>query len=297
MTSQPPARRLQVPGADLHYEVRGSGPLLLVVGQPMTGEFFAPLADLLAVDHTVVTYDPRGLGRSTVDDPERDVTPEDQADDLARLVRATGGAPADVFGSSGGAISALALAAAHPEVVRTVVAHEPPLGSLLPDAEHVAAGVAGVREAYRTGGSGAGWGAFVSLVMHQGPLGPEGPAAASWPPHGVDGDASEDAPAPPEPSEKDLADDALFFLHEIVPLAGWEPPVEVLGALGDRVVLGVGDASGAEMARRATDALAQRLGTEVAVFPGDHGGFTVDPAAFAGRLRAVLSRSVAPAHG
>ena len=70
--------------------MRGSGPLLLVVGQPMTSGPFGPLADLLAADHTVVTYDPHGVGQSTVDDPSLAVTPEVEADDLAPIIDAVG---------------------------------------------------------------------------------------------------------------------------------------------------------------------------------------------------------------
>ena len=62
-----------------------------------------------------MTYDPHGIGQSTVDDPSLDVTPEVQADDLARLVDAVGGGPADLFATSGGAIAGLAFAARHPE--------------------------------------------------------------------------------------------------------------------------------------------------------------------------------------
>ena len=97
MTAQPTTHRLDVPGGTVYYEVRGSGPLLLVIGQPMTSGPFGPLADLLAGDHTVVTYDPRGVGQSTVDDPSLAVTPEVEADDLALVVDAVGGGPADVF--------------------------------------------------------------------------------------------------------------------------------------------------------------------------------------------------------
>ena len=109
MSTQPSPHHLDVPGGRLYYEVRGSGPLLLVIGQPMTSAPFGPVADLLAEDHTVVTYDPHGLGASTIEDPSRDVTPEIEADDLAYLVDAVGGERADVFGSSGGGIAALAL--------------------------------------------------------------------------------------------------------------------------------------------------------------------------------------------
>ena len=104
----------------------------MVIGQPMTSAPFGPMADLLATDHTVVTYDPHGVGQSTVDDPSLDVTPEVQADDLARLVDAVGGGPADVFATSGGAIAGLAFAVGHPEKVRTLIAHEPPVVEYFP---------------------------------------------------------------------------------------------------------------------------------------------------------------------
>ena len=102
------------PGARLHYEVRGRGPLVVLVGAPMDAAAFAPLADLLAADHTVLTTDPRGINRSSVDDPDRDSTPELRADDLARLLTHLDAGPAAVLGSSGGAVSALALAAGPP---------------------------------------------------------------------------------------------------------------------------------------------------------------------------------------
>src|SRR4051812_43741726 len=96
------ARRLEVPGATLHYEVTGTGPVLAVVGLPMTGNWFAPLVEQLREDFTVVTYDPRGFGRSTIDDPEQDSTPEITADDVSRVLDVVTDEPAYVFGSSGG---------------------------------------------------------------------------------------------------------------------------------------------------------------------------------------------------
>ena len=133
LLSTPTVHTIAVPGARLHCEVRGTGPLLLVVGSPMASAEFAPLADALATDHTVVTYDPRGHARSTIDNPDDDATPEQRADDLVALLDALGAESADVFGSSGGAVTGLALVARHPARVRTLVAHEPPLLELLPD--------------------------------------------------------------------------------------------------------------------------------------------------------------------
>jgi pimeloyl-ACP methyl ester carboxylesterase len=82
----PTARTLDVPGARLYYEVRGQGPLLVLVGAPMDAGSFGPLAELLAGDYTMLTTDPRGINRSPVDDPGQDSTPEMRADDLSRLV-------------------------------------------------------------------------------------------------------------------------------------------------------------------------------------------------------------------
>src|SRR3954454_434302 len=122
MSTQPSQHHLDVPGGSVYYERRGSGPLLLVIAQPMTSGAFGPLADLLAEDHTVVTYDPHGVGQSTVDDPSLAVTPEVEADDLTLVIDAVGGGPADVFGSSGGAVAGLALAVRHPDKVGTLIA-------------------------------------------------------------------------------------------------------------------------------------------------------------------------------
>ncbi len=276
---------LEVPGGRVYYEVRGSGPLLLVVGQPMTSGPFGPLADLLARDHTVVTYDPHGVGHSTVDDPSQDVTPEIEADDLAAIIDAVGGAPADVFGSSGGAVAGLALVVRHPEKVRTLIAHEPPVAELLPDAPHIRAAVDQVEDAYRAYGPGAGWGKFVALVMHDGPMTEAGPAAAQWPPAGGGGDGG---PAP-ERSAKDLADDEIFFLRMLKPFTRYQPDVDALRSAGSRIVVAVGENSGDEIAGRSSQALADQLGTSPVRFPGDHGGFMADPAGFAAAIREVTT--------
>ncbi|SDS47608.1 Pimeloyl-ACP methyl ester carboxylesterase [Friedmanniella luteola] len=285
------AGRLAVPGGELYHEVRGSGPLVLVIGQPMTAEPFTPLAELLAADHTVVTYDPHGLGRSTVEDPSLPVTPEVQADDLALLVAHLGGGPADVVASSGGAVTGLALAARHPQLVRTLVAHEPPVCDLLPDAAHVRAVTDGIVEAFEQHGSGAAWGGFVALVVHDGELtGPSVPPAAWSPPGPADGAAGDTAPPqPPEPSAKQQADDALFFLRMLKPFTRYAPDEAALRSGGPRVLVGVGATSGAGVAVRSARALADRLGVTPTVFPGDHGGFMADPQGFAAVLRPLLA--------
>jgi len=294
MTAQPTTHHLAVPGAKVYYEVRGSGPLLLVVGQPMTSGPFAPLADLLATDHTVVTYDPHGVGESTVDDPSLPVTAEVEADELAAIIDAVGGGPADVFGSSGGAVAGLALATRYPDKVRTLIAHEPPIVSLLPDAPHAYAAIDDIEEAYRAHGSGAAWGKFVSLVTHDGPITEAGVPPAAWPPPGKDvpraeGEEADPGQAPGVPPEKQQADDELFFLRMLKPLNEYQPDVDALRSGRPRVVVAVGEASRGELARRGAEALAERLGTPAVEFPGHHGGFMDDPAGYASAIRKVLA--------
>jgi pimeloyl-ACP methyl ester carboxylesterase len=294
MSTQPSQHHLDVQGGSIYYELRGSGPILLVVGQPMTSAAFGPLADLLAEDHTVVTYDPHGLGESTVDDPSLAVTPEIEADDLAHIVDAIGG-KADVFGTSGAAVAGLALVARHPEKVGTLIAHEPPLPELLPDAPHVRKAVDDVEDAYRAYGTGAAFGKFASIVMHSGPVSEDGVPPVAWPPPGADGQDGEGGEAaagmPPEPTAKQQADDELFFLRMLKPFIRYQPAVDVLRTARPRVVVAVGGASHQEIPSRSAEALAQQLGTSATVFPGDHAGFLADPAGFAAKIRELLTES------
>ena len=149
-TTQPTTRTLDVDGATLTYDVREAdspAPVLFLIGSPMGAGGFGTLASHFA-DRTVVTYDPRGVERSAKADPASESTPEQHADDLHRIVTALGAGPVDLFASSGGAVNALALVAAHPEDVRTLVAHEPPLASILPDREGALAASRAVHDAY-----------------------------------------------------------------------------------------------------------------------------------------------------
>jgi pimeloyl-ACP methyl ester carboxylesterase len=292
--STPSQHHLDVPGGSVYYEVRGSGPLLLVVGQPMTSGGFAPLADLLAEDHTVVTYDPHGVGGSTVEDPSLAVTPEIEADDMAYVIDALGGRQADVFGTSGGAVAGLALAARHPDKVDILIAHEPPVADLLPDASHIRTAIDGVEDAYHAYGAGAAWGKFVSAVMHDGPVTEAGVPDAQWPPPGssdeADGEGAGEAASPPAPSPKQQADDELFFLRMLKPFTRYQPPVEMLRSREPQVIVAVGAASHEEIAARSARELAEQLGATPAVFPGHHGGFMGDPEGFAARIRELLTK-------
>src|SRR5690606_21801896 len=123
------------PGAELTYDVRGDlhadtgHRVLVLIGSPMDAYGFTSLASHFT-DRAVVTYDPRGCSRSVRTDGALQSTPEEHADDVRRLIEHLGVGPVDLFASSGGAVNALALVTAHPEVVATVVAHEPPAVSV-----------------------------------------------------------------------------------------------------------------------------------------------------------------------
>src|ERR671913_2024117 len=164
---------LDVPGATLTYDVRrneaSTEPVLLLIGSPMGAAGFGTLSRHFP-DRTVVTYDPRGVERSIKADPTSPVTPEVHADDLHRLLQAIGGGPVELFASSGGAVNALALVARHPEEVRTLVAHEPPLAAILPDREAAMAATQAIADTYQKVGFGPAMAQFIAAVSHQGPF-------------------------------------------------------------------------------------------------------------------------------
>ncbi|HEX3545908.1 MAG TPA: alpha/beta hydrolase [Mycobacterium sp.] len=269
LPSTPTIRSVAVPGARLHYEVRGAGPLLLVIGSPMASADFAPLADALAGDLTVVTYDPRGHANSSIDDPSDDATPEQRADDIAAILDDLGADSADVFGSSGGAVTGLALVARHPGRVGTLIAHEPPLLQLLPDAEQQRANTRDIIDTHRTHGMQAAWFKFMVNA-------------------GFDISAPDGAPGgpPPEPSDDERREAARFFNHELWPTTQYVPDIDALKAA--RVIVGIGVDSGRLVTYRTSTALADLLGGTPAEFPGDHGGFLGAPTKFAQRLTEVL---------
>jgi len=266
----PTARTLEVPGACLYYEVRGRGPLVVLVGAPMDARSFGPLADRLAGDYTVLTTDPRGINRSPVDDPGQDSTPEIRADDLSRLVACADAGPAVVLGSSGGAVSALALVQAHPEQVRVAVAHEPPLIELLPDRAERHAGNEEVIARWLAGDHAGSWRVFLDNANIQLP---EGVFEAVF---------------GGEPDPRALADTTFQNTHMLRPTTRFLPDIAVLRSAGARVVAGIGDRSAGQVCDRTSRALAAALGIEPTMFPGGHTGFAEDPAGFADRLSSVL---------
>src|SRR3954471_13526569 len=175
MTSTITTETFEAPGATITYDVRGTVgddvPLLLI-GCPMGAEGFGTLANLLP-ERTVVTYDPRGVGRSIRSDGSGELRPDDHAGDLHRLVEVLGGGPVEVLASSGGAVNALAWVARHGADVRTLVAHEPPLATLLPDRAALATAIEEMTRTYQRDGLGAAMAMFMVMVSFDGEL-PEG---------------------------------------------------------------------------------------------------------------------------
>lgn len=286
--ADPITRTLDVPGATLTYDVRrneqSTEPILLLIGSPMGAAGFGSLARHFT-DRTIVTYDPRGTERSQVADPTSSITPEIHADDVHRVIGAIGGGPVDLFASSGGAVNALALAARYPGQVRTLVAHEPPLASLVPDRAHALAACRAIHETYLHNGQNAAMAHFIAVVSHQGLFTAEV--------------AKQPAPDPAMfgmPTDDDGTRTDPMFAHTIITITHYEPDFDALRASATRILVGVGAESGETLAARGGRAAAERLGAESVVFPSDHGGFlggeygqTGDPDAFAARLREVLA--------
>jgi pimeloyl-ACP methyl ester carboxylesterase len=287
-TMETQTHTLETPDVDLVYDVAGplpttdGQPPLLMAGHPMTAEGFQTLASHFP-DRTVVTYDPRGTGRSGRKDGRTERSPELHSTDLHALIRNIGG-PVDIFASSGGAVNTLALVAEHPEDVRILVAHEPPLLAVLPDADGAFAAERAVQDAYHHRGSNAGMAQFIAMTAWRGEF---TEAYAAQP------------PADPAmfgmPTDDDGSRDDPLLSGTGNGITSFRPDVEALRAAPTRILIGVGEESRDSLTGRTSVATAQALGQEAVVFPSHHGGFlggehgyAGQPEAFAARLREVL---------
>ncbi|MGW1739277.1 alpha/beta fold hydrolase [Nocardia sp. NPDC001965] len=280
---------LETAGADIVYDVHGPVPTaggrppLFMIGQPMEAAGFRALAGYFP-DRTVVTYDPRGIGRSTRTDGRVDHEPEVQAEDVHAVVEALGAGPVEIFASSGGAVTALALLAAHPGDVITLVAHEPPLISVLPDAAAAERARVAVRDIYEAKGFGAGMAAFVAMT--------------SWAGEFTDEYFAQPAADPAlfgMPTEDDGSRDDPLLSDRSRAVTGYRPDLTATVAGATRIVIAVGAETGNTLTGRTAVATAELLGQRATVFPSHHGGFldgefgyAGQPEEFARRLREVL---------
>jgi pimeloyl-ACP methyl ester carboxylesterase len=267
-----------VPAAQLYTETRGAGPLLLfVVGGNGDPAVFSGVADLLADRFTVVTYARRGFVRSPVDGPIDDASRiATDVDDAVALIARHGGGPARVFGSSSGAIVALDLVTRHPEVVSTVVVHEPPILELLDDPDAWADRLAGVFTTYETAGLWPAMAQFGHVV---------GLGRPTAPPPGADS-------APEIAAMRARAEDNMRFWmeHEFRQYPAYHPDLDALAAVAEKIVPAGGRDSRANgsMPFLPVITLAGRLGRDIAEFPGGHLGYGEHPGDFATRLGQVL---------
>ena len=287
--TEPATQTLESEGAVLTYDVRPGGsdtePPLVMIGSPMGAAGFGTLASHFT-DRTVVTYDPRGVERSRRTDGALESTPDEHADDIHRVIAAVGRGPVDLFASSGGAVNALPLVARHPDDVRTLVAHEPALASILPDRKQALAASVDIRETYFDSGMGPAMARFIALVSLKGPVPPD----------------FMDRPVDPAmfglPTEDDGSRDDPLLGQNMVTSTHYEPDIDALRRASARIVIAAGVESDGELAHRGAVALAERLGVDPVLFPGNHGGFlggeygqTGDPEAFAAKLREVLGHT------
>lgn len=261
MTQATKSATLRLPGAKIHYEVRGSGPTLLVIpGGPQDAGVFADLSAHLADRYTVVTYDPRGNSRSTTEGDPGDLRVDQHADDAARLIEEIDGGPAYVFGTSGGAQIGLDLTVRHPALVRALVAHEPPCLLMLDDPSAALAADQELDDTYRREGVDAAMQKFFND-------------------YGLADEPSADAP-PVVMTDEEMetfgrvsGNFEYWLAHGMMPLSLYRPDVDALRTGGSRVAVGIGEASAGQTTYRTAVALAEKLGTEPVRFPGDHVGY------------------------
>jgi pimeloyl-ACP methyl ester carboxylesterase len=281
MTSRPeehspePARTgtVKAPGAHLYCQVRGSGPyLMMLCGGAAGAGGFDTVAPYLAASYTIVTYDRRGLSRSPLDYPGADppITIASHSEDVHRILTVLGAAPGLVFGSSIGALIGLDLLIRYPADVRMLVAHEPPVGSLLTGDEKPAVSLA---EMYaETGDADAALRQFAARLTPKDlpPLAPGRQAGGRASTRNIEFFITNDAPA----------------------VQRYELDLGTLKGLTSQLVIG-GGRDGRDFPPYASASrLAERLGISLREFPGHHAGYAIHPAEFARTLDQVLRAGV-----
>jgi len=258
---------------ELHYDVSGKGPVLLVVpggaGHPMGLD---RMTDVLAERFTVVTYDPLGLAHGRLGEPVGDQRVEEWSDG-ARLVLdevLPEGGSACALGTSSGGIAVLDLLTRHSERLRHVVAHEPPCVGVLPDGARQQAMFREVYDTYRAAGpqaAGARLGA------------------------GLTGSEPGQYTEPPQPitCEQELANPMALFLARVLrQFTSYAPDLTALRESSVRLTLAAGSDSRGHLLHRTARFLAEQTGRGFAEFPGGHIGIAEHPVAFAELLAETL---------
>lgn len=271
-------------GADLYYERRGAGPpLLMITGAPGDGGFYAETADILASDYTVITYDRRGNSRSTLHGDPVVMTVPQQSDDAIAVLAANGFGSARICGSSGGATIAFDLAARHPQVTESVVAHEPPLPSLLADPSGYLTQIGDVERTLAE----QGWRpAFDRFQITIGAM-PDIPQILGL----LLNPASFLPPGPRRDTiARNVGNWAYMMTYEMRPFVEYQPDMDAIVSNRVKIILACGastkDQREAEMSARA----AELLGVECVKLTGGHSAALEMPQMFAPEVAALLAR-------
>jgi pimeloyl-ACP methyl ester carboxylesterase len=190
------------------------------------------------------------------------------------LLSALANEPAYVFGCSIGALIGLDFALHYPEKLRKLVAHEPPLPSLLSEAEQAEFRQAQQKmaAAYQSQGAHAAVEQFASSM---------GVTVRSGRNVVVGQEQASPASA--------IHNREAFLRYDTRAAGMYRLDIDALKADHDKVVLAGGDASHESWPYHCTVVLAQELGTTVAEFPGNHSGFADHPQEFAEKLHQVLN--------
>lgn len=276
------AGRVTTEGDDLYYEVRGDGkPLLMIPPAGGDGWQYSYVADILADQYTVITFDRRANARSTMHEPQNfEIT--QQSRDAVAVLRAVGAESAVVFGNSSGAVIALDMAKTQPDAVQAVVAHEAPVACVHPHARRWQRFFASV---YLTGlRFGSPLAAVRFMLGVQLPVVQMIKATA-----GVNRHRKESAE--PYLSDKEATD--VLIKLELLPVTNYLPDFDAIKRNDVKMFVAVSEYG---LRRRAWYAqvahvLAKRLDCELITFPGHHGSFMDMPDEFAATLRDVLRRT------
>lgn len=272
----PTTGMLRAAGATLYYEVRGTGPMLLI---SQSGEGDAgrskDLVDHLVADHTVVTYDRRGLSRSTLDDPAQGVSLAEHADDVHRLLSHLSDEPVLMLGCSLGASIGFHVAIDHPGQISTLVAHEPVTPRLLPADQrgHHEQELAHIQRVHRRDGLAATF-KVVAEVLGIDPANPDAEPGLT--------------PQPMTPQRVRNFD--FFVAHDFTAVIGDTLDVTALADTPTRIVAAVGRTTPRTVFdNKCAFALADLVGSELREFPGGHNGNTTHPRAYAAALRTAFN--------
>jgi pimeloyl-ACP methyl ester carboxylesterase len=264
---------LRVPGANLYYRVRGRGPLLLfLAGGDGDADTADALCDQLHDRYTVVTYDRRGLSRSSIDACVAAPTLTTHSDDVHHLLAALTSEPASALGSSIGAVIGLNLVARHPEQVHTLVAHEPPVWQLLPDRDREAAvrDQEDVEHTFERDGAAAAMVQFARFA-------------------GVDlQDREPGVTVAPPATPRRVANLTFLFNYDLPAVRLHQLDLAALRGTPARVVPAAGRSFPDSPPHKCAEALAARLDTALEEFPGGHTGWLLRPKAFAAKLREII---------